>query len=31
MNKNITRIIALVMAGLMFIGIFTGVVMSLIR
>ena len=31
MNKNITRIIALVMAGLRFIGIFTGVVMSLIR
>lgn len=31
MKKNITRIIALVMAGLMFIGIFTGVVMSLIR
>jgi len=31
MNKNIVRIIALVLAGLMVLGVFTGLVASLIR
>ena len=31
MNKKIARIVALVMAGLMALGVFTGVLFTLIR